>query len=86
MAISESIRKTRATAAAIAREIGKSATELRKKAKKSAAAAEITVRRELRALDKEISALKRSAMRLRKQAKKEIAIAKRRRAAKRRKK
>jgi len=86
MAISESIRKARATAAAIAREIGKSATELRKKAKKSAAAAEITVRRELRALDKEISALKRSAMRLRKQAKKEIAIAKRRRAAKRRKK
>ena len=81
MAVSDSIAKIRKTAEDLAKRLSKSTAGLRKKASKSAASAEATVKRELRAMDKEIAALRRSAARLKQQAKKEIAIQKRRRAA-----
>jgi hypothetical protein len=81
MAVSWNIEQIRKTVEDLARRLGKSTSGLRKKATEGAAVAETTVKRELRSLDKEIAALKKSASRLKKQAIKEIGIQKRRRAA-----
>jgi len=81
MAVSDNIAKIRKAAEDLARKLSKSTAGLRKTATKSAASTEARVKWELRAIDKEIAALKRSAVRLKKQAAKEIGIAKKRRAA-----